>query len=125
LLVTDSTTDSPAASSIILDQTGPKKVYSGDILFSPGIKAVSDGIILLVLKKGERLRLTGTIEEGSVFEQNHSKYSVSCGTTYTKKNDSLFLFKVETTGCISAKNALRESIRLIKDDILLYKKSVD
>jgi DNA-directed RNA polymerase alpha subunit len=103
--------------TILLEETGPKKVYSRDIRFP-------NDILIMILGPNETISLTGTIEEGSVFDQGHSKFSVSCGTTYIKKNDSLFHFKVETTGCVSAKDALRKAVELIRDDVIAYKRTI-
>jgi len=107
---------------IKLEQVGPKRVYSRDIIFPPGIEAVSPDIIILNLGPEECIKLTGSTEEGNAFDQNHSKFSVSCGTTYKKLSDNSFQFKIETTGCISAKEAFLKAIQLLKEDLITYKK---
>ena len=109
---------------IKLEEVGPKRVYSRDIVFSPGIEAVSPDIIILNLGPHECIKLSGLTEEGNTIDQNHSKFSVSCGTTYKKLTDDSFHLMIETTGCISAKDALLKAIQIIKEDLLFYKKLV-
>ncbi len=109
---------------IKLDEIGPKTVYSKDIVFSSGIEAVSPDIILLNLGENEVIKLTGVTEEGTVYDQDHAKFSVSCGTTYKKLENNLILFKIETTGSIGAKDALLKAIQIIKEDLTFYKKLV-
>ena len=119
------TSDDPATEfKIKLEEVGPKRVYSRDIVFPPGIEAVSPDIIILNLGPGDWIKLTGSTEEGTAFDQAHSKFSVSCGTTYKKLSDNSFLFKVETTGCISAKDALLKSIQILKEELVMYKKLI-
>lgn len=108
---------------IKLEEIGPKRVYSRDIQFPPGIEPVSNDIILLDLGPEELIKITGNIEEGSPKE--HSKYSVSCGTSYKKIVDKevvKFRFHVETTGSLTAKQAWNEALKIIKDELLQYKK---
>lgn len=107
---------------IKLEQIGPKRVYSRDIVFSPGIEAVSPDIIILNLGPDECIKLIGNTEEGTAFDQSHSKYSVSCGTTYEKLSDNSFRMHIETHGGISAKDALLKSIQIIKEELINYKK---
>lgn len=118
------TLDPTTEFKIKLEQIGPKRVYSRDIIFPSGIEAVSPDIIILNLGHNEIIKLTGTTEEGTPIDQNHSKFSVSCGTTYKKLSDNSFHLKIETTGSISAKDALLKSIEIIKEDIINYKKMV-
>lgn len=108
---------------IELDVVGPKKVYSGDIVFTPELEAVCPHIILLVLEEGQSLKLTGKTEVGNAIDQKHSKFSVSCGkTSYSVLPNGHIHFTVETTGCITAKNAVLEAIKILKDDLIMYKK---
>ncbi len=107
---------------IKLEQVGPKRVYSRDIIFPSGIEAVSPDIIILNLNTNECIKLTGVTEEGTAIDQNHSKFSVSCGTTYKKISDTSFHFKVETVGSIGAKDAFIKAIQIIKEDLIFYKK---
>jgi len=107
---------------IKLEQIGPKRVYSRDIIFPPGIEAVSPDIIILNLGTDECIKLVGSTEEGTAIDQNHSKFSVSCGTTYKKLSDNSFHFKVETVGSIGAKEAFLKAIQIIKEDLISYKK---
>lgn len=109
---------------ISLDQTGPKRIYSRDIVFPPGIEAVSPDIIILILGKDERIDLIGYTEEGTDIDQKHSKFSVSCGTTYQKLSDNKFRFCCETTGSISAKDAVIKAIQIIREELVNYKKLV-
>ncbi len=109
---------------IKLEQIGPKRVYSGDIVFPPGIEAVSSDIIILNLGTDECIKLIGSTEEGTVIDQNHSKFSVSCGTTYKKLSDNSFQFHAETTGSIGAKDALLKAIQIVKEDLIFYKKLI-
>jgi DNA-directed RNA polymerase alpha subunit len=118
------TLDPTTEFKIKLEQVGPKRVYSRDIVFSPGIEAVSPDIIILNLGPDECIKLTGTTEEGTAIDQNHSKFSVSCGTTYKKLSDNSFHMHIETTGCISAKDALLKAIQIIKEDLISYKKLI-
>jgi DNA-directed RNA polymerase subunit D len=107
---------------IKLEEIGPKRVYSRDIIFPPGIEAVSPDIIILNLNTDECINLTGITEEGTAIDQNHSKFSVSCGTSYEKLSDNSFHMKIETTGSLSAKDALLKSIQIIKEELASYKK---
>jgi DNA-directed RNA polymerase alpha subunit len=107
---------------IKLEQVGPKRVYSRDIVFSPGIEAVSPDIIILNLGPDECIKLVGNTEEGTAIEQNHAKFSVSCGTTYEKLSDNSFKFHCETTGCIGAKDAVSKAIQILKEELIAYKK---
>jgi DNA-directed RNA polymerase subunit D len=105
-----------------LEQVGPKRVYSRDLVFSPGIEAVSPDIIILNLGQGQNIKLIGNTEEGTAIEQNHAKFSVSCGTTYEKLSDNLFRMHIETTGCINAKDAVLKAIQILKEELINYKK---
>ncbi len=116
------TTESTTEFKIKLEQVGPKQVYSRDIIFPLGIEAVSPDIIILNLGVDECIKLTGNTEEGTAIDQNHSKFSVSCGTTYKKISDNSFHFKVETVGSIGAKEAFIKAIQIIKEDLTSYKK---
>lgn len=107
---------------IILEGVGPKKIYSRDIVFGSGVEPVSPDILILHLKKDEKIRLTGVIEEGTEKDQNHSKFSVSCGTSYKKLEENKYKFHCETTGAISAKDAVLEAIRILKTDLINFKK---
>lgn len=107
---------------VTLNEIGPKTVYSRDIQFPENIKAVSPDIIILNLGPNEKINLIGYTEEGTAFEQEHSKYSVSCGTSYKKLSDNLFQMHIETTGSISAKDAFISSIQTIKEELIKYKK---
>jgi DNA-directed RNA polymerase subunit D len=118
------TTEPITEFKIKLEQIGPKRVYSRDIVFSPGIEPVSPDIIILNLGPDDVIKLTGVTEEGNAFEQNHSKFSVSCGTAYKKLSDESFLFKIETTGSIGAKDAVHKAIQIIKEELIAYKKLV-
>ena len=109
---------------IRLEEIGPKRVYARDIVFPPGIETVSPDIILLNLATDECIKLTGTTEEGNAVDQNHSKFSVSCGTTYKKLSDESFLFIIETSGSVGAKEALLKAIQIIKEDQIGYKKMI-
>jgi len=106
--------------SIELNETGPKTIYSGDIKFSDGIVPVSKDIIILKLNTSETIKLKGNTEEGTALE--NAKWSVSCGTSYKKISDNSFQFRVETTGCISARNAFLKSIVILKEELINYKK---
>src|SRR5690606_15194656 len=106
--------------NIELDQTGPKRVYSRDIIFQEGIEPVSQDIILLNLGPNENIKLTGITEEGTAKDNEHSKYSVSCGTTYKKLSDNSFLMHIETTGSIKAKDALIKAIHILKNELIMY-----
>jgi DNA-directed RNA polymerase subunit D len=116
----DSTTDF----KIKLEEIGPKKVYSKDIIFPPGIEAVSPNIIILNLGPNESIKLTGSTEEGTPMDQEHSKFSVSAGTSYEKLSDNLFAMHIETTGTISAKDAVLKAIKILKEELIAYKKLV-
>ena len=116
------TTDPTVDFKIKLEQVGPKRVYSRDIIFPPGIEAVSPDVIILNLGQDECIKLTGNTEEGTAFDQNHAKYSVSCGTTYEKLSDNSFRMHVETTGAISAKDAVIKAIQILKEELINYKK---
>lgn len=118
------TTEPTTEFKIKLEEVGPKRIYSRDIVFSPGIEAVSPDIIIVNLGADESIKLTGTTEEGTAIDQNHSKFSVSCGTTYEKLSDNEFRMHVETTGTISAKDAVLKAIQLLKEELLNYKKLV-
>lgn len=108
---------------IKLDVVGPKRVYSGDIIFPSELTAVCPDIILLVLEDGQSLKLTGKTEEGNAIDQKHSKFSVSCGkTSYRVLPNGYIHFTVETTGCMTAKNAVLGAIKILKDDLTMYKK---
>lgn len=107
---------------IKLEEIGPKRIYSKDIIFSPGIEPVSPDIIILDLNADEYIKLIGTTEEGTYLEQGHVKFSVSGGTSYKKLSDNLFQMHVETLGNISAKDALIRAIQIIKEDLIRYKK---
>jgi DNA-directed RNA polymerase subunit D len=108
--------------SLELEETGPKTVYSGDIKFSDGIVPVSKDIIILKLNNSETIKLRGNTEEGTALE--NSKWSVSCGTSYKKISDNSFIFRVETTGCIQARDAFIKSISILKEELSNYKKMV-
>lgn len=108
--------------TIELDASGPKKVYSKDIKFQSGIEPVSPDIIILNLGENESIKLIGNTEEGNARDQNHSKFSVSCGTSYEKLSDNSFKMHIETTGSINAKDALLAAIKILKDDFIHYKK---
>jgi DNA-directed RNA polymerase alpha subunit len=112
------------STEITLEESGPKRIYSKNIIFPPGIKAVSQNIIIADLGINESIKLTGNLEEGSVIENNHHKFSVSAGTSYKKINDELFHFYIETTGTISAKDALISSLQILKDELNCYKKMI-
>ena len=117
------TTTNPVVDfKIKLEQIGPKRVYSRDIVFPPGIEAVSPDIIILNLGRDECIKLTGNTEEGTAIEQNHSKYSVSCGTAYEKLSDNSFKMHIETVGSISAKDAVIKAIQILKEELINYKK---
>jgi len=117
------TTSEPTTEfKIKLEEVGPKRVYSRDIIFPSGIEAVNPDIIILNLGIDECIKLTGLTEEGTAIDQNHSKFSVSCGTTYKKISDNLFRFHSETTGSISAKDAVLKAIEILKDELIMYKK---
>lgn len=116
--------DTTTEYKIKLEEVGPKRVYSRDIVFPPGIEAVSPDIIILNLGPGDWIKLTGTTEEGTAFDQAHSKFSVSCGTTYKKLSDNSFSFHCETTGSIGAKDAVLKAIQILKDELVMYKKMV-
>jgi DNA-directed RNA polymerase subunit D len=118
------TTEPTTEFKIKLEEVGPKRVYSRDIVFPPGIEAVSPDIIILNLGTDECIKLTGSTEEGTAIDQNHAKFSVSCGTAYKKLSDMSFQFRVETTGCISAKDAFLKAIQIVKEDLIFYKKLV-
>ncbi len=108
---------------ISLSAIGPKNIYSKDIIFSnDSYKMVSDEIFLLSLGDKEVIDIIGDIEEGTYYTKEHAKFSVSCGTSYKKISDDLFVLYVETTGSISAKDALIESIDNIIDDYEKLKK---
>jgi DNA-directed RNA polymerase alpha subunit len=110
--------------TVKLKKVGPKRIYSRDLEFSSGIEPVSPDIIILNLGSNECIDLIGNIEEGTVDDQDHSKFSVSCGTSYKKIKDDLFEMHVETTGCITAKEALLKSIEIIKNELINYKKMI-
>jgi DNA-directed RNA polymerase subunit D len=118
------TLDPTTEFKIKLEEVGPKRVYSRDIVFPPGIEAVSPDIIILNLGKDECIKLTGLTEEGTAYDQNHDKFSVSCGTSYKKLSDNSFAFHVETLGNISAKDALLKAIQIIKEELINYKKLI-
>ena len=99
---------------IKLDEVGPKRVYSRDIVFSPGIEPVSKDIILLNLGSNECIRLFGNTEEGT--GQEHAKWSVCCGTSYKKLSDNSFQFHIETTGAKSAKETWKEAIQILRNE---------
>ena len=84
------TTDPTTEFKIKLEQVGPKRVYSRDIIFPDGIMAVSPDIIILNLGTDECIKLIGTTEEGTVLDQNHAKFSVSTGTSYKKLSDKIY-----------------------------------
>jgi DNA-directed RNA polymerase II subunit RPB3 len=109
---------------IKLEEVGPKRVYSRDIVFPPGIEPVSPNTIILNLGPGEWIKLTGVTEEGNAFDKEHAKFSVSCGTAYEKLSDNSFHMHVETTGTISAKDALLKAIQVLKDELVMYKKLI-
>lgn len=116
------TTEPTTEFKIKLEEFGPKRVYSKDIIFSEGIEAVSPDILLLNLGHNDCIKLIGTTEEGTAFDQNHSKFSVSCGTTHEKLGDNLFRLHIETHGGISAKEAVLKSIQILKEELIGYKK---
>lgn len=121
---TNNTNSTDTNFKIKLDQIGPKRVYSRDIIFPTGIEAVSPDIIILNLGIDKCIKLSGLTEEGTVIDQNHSKFSVSCGTTYIKLSDNSFHFKLETNGSISAKDAFLKAVCIVKETLLYYKKLI-
>ena len=117
------TIDDPTTEfKIKLEETGPKRVYSRDIVFPPGIEAVSPDIIIVNLGPNETIKLIGTTEEGNAISDNHAKFSVSCGTSYKKLSDNSFLMRIETTGSIGAKDAFLKAIQILKEELIMYKK---
>lgn len=106
---------------ISLEATGPTRVYSRDIMFEDkNANAVSPDIIILNLNKNERIKLTGNLEEG--IGADHSKWSISCGTSYKKMDETTHHFVIETNGSFTPKEALLKSIQILKDDLIKYKK---
>lgn len=105
---------------IKLEQIGPKRVYSRDIIFEPGIEPVSQNIILLNLGDGECIRLVGQTEEG--IGRDHAKFSVCCGTSYEKLTDSSFKFHIETSAAKTAKETWLEAIDILRNELIAYKK---
>jgi hypothetical protein len=103
-----------------LEAHGPITVYSRDLVLDKGIDVVSGDIVLLYLGNRECIKLFGMTQEGTGDE--HSKWSVSCGTTYKKLGPSSFLFHLETTGAKTAEDTLYEAIDILKKDLVGYKK---
>lgn len=106
--------------TVKLDQIGPKRIYSGDLIFSPGIEPVNPDIILLNLGPGEQLRFSGETEIG--IGKQHAKFSVCCGTSYKKLSDTSFQFHVETTGTITGKEAFVTAVDILKRELNVYRK---
>lgn len=109
---------------ITLKCCGPKRVYSGDIVLPDGIDVVYKDILLVVLDNGQSIDLDGIVEYGTAKEHDHAKFSISCGTSYQMLNDNKFQFHVETTGSISAKDALLESVDVICNELQYYKRMI-
>jgi len=114
------TTDPTTEFKIRLDEIGPKRVYSRDIIFPSGIEAVSPDIIILNLGANECIRLFGNTEEGT--GQENSKFSVCCGTSYKKLSDESFEFHIEVSGSLTAKETWYKAIEILKNQLVAYKK---
>lgn len=105
---------------IKLEEVGPKRIYSGNIIFPPGIEPVSKDIILLNLGPDECIKICGNTEEG--IGREHSKFSVCSGTSYEKINDNSFKFKIETNGSLTAKETWFKAIEILREELIYYKK---
>ena len=105
---------------IKLTASGPRTVYSRDIIFPDNIKPVDGNIIIMKLQTGEHIDLFGSTEEGIGI--NHSKFSVCCGTSYKKLSDNSVEFYIETTGVYTAKEVFIKSLDILKNEITQCKK---
>ncbi len=106
--------------TVELDIIGPVTVYSRDLVFSKGIILTDPNIILIKLKKDERLKFHGHTKEGT--GEDHAKFNVCCGTTYRKISDNMHHFHIESTGVYTAKEIFQKSLEILKEDLLKYKK---
>lgn len=103
-----------------IDIIGPVTVYSRDIIFSDGIMSVDPDIILIKLKKDERLKFHGYTREG--IGEEHAKFNVCCGTTYKKLTDNSHHFHIESTGVYTSKEIFQKALEVLEEDLLKYKK---
>jgi DNA-directed RNA polymerase alpha subunit len=109
------------AHDFTLNATGPRKVYSGDIVFNKSFDVVYKNILLFELGACETVEVCGEVEKGT--GEENAKWSVSCGTTYKKVDDDVVLFHIETT-VGSPRDVFNTAIDILINDLAQFKKNL-
>jgi DNA-directed RNA polymerase subunit D len=103
---------------VYINQEGPKTVYSGDIVFSKGIEVVDKDIIIVKLKKDEKLIFEGFTKEGT--GEEHAKFNTCLISRYEKINNDFFI-TIESFGTYTAEEIFLKSLNILKNMLIFYK----
>ncbi len=102
---------------VLLDVSGPKKVYSGDLIpENDSIEIPIKNIPIIELLEGQVLRLEGILKQGRGI--NHAKFQSGI-SSYDQVDEKTFNFFVETLYHYEPKELLDKAISQIKEDLKL------
>ncbi|MBN2477841.1 DNA-directed RNA polymerase subunit D [Candidatus Micrarchaeota archaeon] len=110
---TPKSTAKSAELTVILDERGPKKVYSGDLKSEGASIAVPD-IPIITLGEDESVRLEAKIILGN--GKTHAKFQAGTAS-YELKNNGDIVFKVESFFQMRPKDLIVRALELIEKDM--------
>jgi len=99
----------------VIDETGPKVVYSADMKSKDeDVKSAKDKIPVITLNEGQRLRLEAKAKIGT--GKTHAKFQSGL-ISYGVDDDGKFSFKVESFFQMDPKDLMLRACDIILDDI--------